>query len=66
MILFFFSAYFNLSRFSLAGLFFLLTGGLLLICCGIFVTVFQPYEFIFKWVSTSFVFMLLMCKDYSK
>lgn len=40
-----------ISHCPFVGLFFLLTSGLLLICCGIFVTVFQPYDFIFKWVS---------------
>lgn len=36
---------------SLAGLFYLLTTGLLLICMGVFVVLFQPYDLIFKWVS---------------
>lgn len=40
-----------ISHCPFVGLFFLLTSGLLLICCGIFVTVFEPYDFIFKWVS---------------
>lgn len=34
-----------------AGLFFLLTTGLSLICLAISIVIFQPYDYIFKWVS---------------
>jgi scavenger receptor class B, member 1 len=52
-------------QFSLTGVFFLLTTGLILISIGISVILFQPYDFIFKWVSF-FILVVLNVTFYEK